>query len=203
MLVRLGTIAAVAIILAVGISLYLRHEHNVRQQALQSALQIETASLGQQAGDNQLNFASEADRTKAAVKAWTEIAAKYSGTDVGTIAEYFLASHAADAGNVQEAERRFKEVADSGKTDYASLAKLSLAQIYASSGKIDDAKRLLQSVIDHPNPMVSKDAATIALAHVMAQSNPQEARKLLEPLRGSDRPAVSRAALSALGELPK
>jgi DNA-directed RNA polymerase subunit F len=48
---------------------------------------------------------------------------------------------------------------------------------------------------------VSKEQAQIALAQVLAKANPQEARKLLEPLR-SERAAISRNALTLLAELP-
>lgn len=203
LLVRWGSIAAGVAIVVAAILLYLGHQRKVRQEALQNALLIENATVGPSQSEYALSFATQADKDKATDKAWTELATKYAGSDEGMIAEYFLASHAADKGNLTEAEKRFKLVADSGPAAYAGLAKLSLAQVYASENKINDAKAVLQSLIDHPTVTVSKDAATIALAHVIANSNPQQARKLLEPLRGSDRGPVSRAALTALSELPK
>jgi len=93
-----------------------------------------------------------------------------------------------------------KPVAESGKDAYASQAKLSLAQIYDSMGRQADAEKLLRSLIDDPTILVSKEQATIALAKVLAKKNPAEARKLLEPLR-AERGPVSRAALTALGEM--
>jgi hypothetical protein len=83
------------------------------------------------------------------------------------------------------------------------MAKLSLAQLYASEGNLPEARKLLQSLIDNPTGLVSKEQAIITLAHVLAPSDPQAARKLLEPLRGSERPAVSRQALTALSELSR
>ena len=83
------------------------------------------------------------------------------------------------------------------------MAKLSLAQLYASEGNLSEARKLLQSLIDHPSGLVSKEAAIIALAHILAPSDPQAARKLLEPLRASERSAVSRQALTALSELSR
>jgi len=56
------------------------------------------------------------------------------------------------------------------------------------------------TLIDDPTILVSKEQATIALAKVLAKKNPAEARKLLEPLR-AERGPVSRAALTALGEM--
>lgn len=203
LLVRWGGIAVAAVIVIVGIWFYMGHQKTARQEALQHAMRIENATVGQAQSPYALAYPTQAEKDKAADKEWSDLAAKYSGSEVGDIAEYFLASHAANNGNVQEAEKRFKLVVDSGNKDYASLAKLSLAQLYGAQGKVDDARKLLQSLIDHPTAMVSKDEATIVLARVLAPADPQGARKLLEPLRSSDRNAVSRAALSALAELPK
>ncbi len=56
--------------------------------------------------------------------------------------------------------------------------------------------KLIQSVIDHPTVLVSKDAAILALADLIKTSDPQRARKLVEPLRTSTRSAVSKAAIT-------
>jgi hypothetical protein len=63
-----------------------------------------------------------------------------------------------------------------------------------------EAEKLLRSLIAKPSAFVSKEQATIALAELLASRNPAEARKLLEPLR-SARPAISQAAIAALGAL--
>lgn len=203
MLMRWGAIAAAAVIVVLGISLYIGHQRKVRQEALQNAMRTEDAQVGPSQNEYTLTFATQADKDKAVDKAWSDLAAKYPGSDEAAIAEYFLGSHAADKGNLQEAEKRFKLAADSASAPYASLAKLSLAQVYASENKVNEAKQLLQTLIDHPTVTVSKEQATIALAHIIGMSDPQAARKLLEPLRGNERGAVSRSALSALADLPK
>ena len=56
-------------------------------------------------------------------------------------------------------------------------------------------------MIDHPTVMVSKDAAILALADLIKTSDPQRARKLVDPLRTSTRAAVSKAAIT-FGQLP-
>ncbi len=202
-LVRWSIVGGAAVIVIVAALLFMQHRATVQQAALQNAMRTENAAVGPANNEYILSYPTQAAKDQAAVKAWTEIAAKYGGSEAGVIAEYYLASHAADRGNVQEAEKRFQEVVDSGKTNYSSLARLPLAQLYASDGKMDQAKKTLQEVIAHPTAMVSKDAATIALARLIAPSDPQGARKLLEPLRGSDRSAVSRAAITAISDLPK
>ena len=201
--VRWGAIALAAILLFAGIYWYRGYQHSARAAALASALDIQNASLGPAQNEYMLTYPTQADKDAAASKAFTELSAKYPNSDEGLIGEYYLAVLAADKGDLTQAEKRFKLVADGAQSAYASLAKLSLASIYQSQGKLAEGEKLIRSIIDSPTVLVSKEQATIALARLVSQSNPDEARKLLEPLRASQRAAVSRAALTALSEIPK
>ena len=201
-LTRWGTVAGVVIILVVAFILYRNHEHSVRQEALHAAQQLQNANIGPQPPQNEysINFPTQAERDKAVNKAFTELAAKYPGTDEGLIAEFFLGTNAADQGKLPEAEKRLKQVADSSGP-YSSLAKVSLAQVYAAEGKLADGEKLLQSLIDHPTSLVSKESATIVLAELVQSKDPQRARKMLEPLRSNPRGSISRVSISALSDL--
>jgi predicted negative regulator of RcsB-dependent stress response len=199
-LTRWGTIAGVVAILVIAVVVYRNHEHVVRQEALHAAQQLQNASIGPQQNELSVSFPTQAERDKAVNKSFTELAAKYSGTNEGLIAEFFLGTNAADQGKLSEAEKRLKLVADAG-IPYSALAKLSLAQVYAAEGKLADGEKLVQSLVDHPTPLVSKEAATIALAELIQSKDPQRARKLLEPLRSSPRGSVSRVAISALSDM--
>ena len=199
-LTRWGTVVGVVAILVIAVVLYRNHEHTVRQEALHDAQQLQNATIGPQVNEFNVTFPTQAERDKAVNKAFTELAAKYPGTDEGLIAEFFLGTNAADQGRLPEAEKRLREVADSS-TPYSALAKVSLAQVYAAEGKLPDAEKLLQSLIDHPSPLVSKEAATIVLAELIQSKDPQRARKLLEPLRSNPRSSISRVAISALSDL--
>lgn len=202
--VRYGGIALAAIVLVSGLYWYRTSQRETREQALSEALEIQNTQVGPSPmGDSSNSFATQADKDAAVKKALTELVAKYSGTTEGTVAEYYLGAQAADKGDMAQAEKRFQAVIESGEKDYASLAKLSLAQIQASQGKLADGEKLIRSVIEKPTALVSKEEATITLARLIAQSKPDEARKLLEPLRGSTRSAVSRAAITALSDIPK
>jgi len=199
-LTRWGTIAGVVAILVIAVVMYRNHEHVVRQEALHAAQQLQNASIGPQQNELSVSFPTQAERDQDVNKSFTELAVKYSGTDEGLIAEFFLGTNAADQGKLSEAEKRLKVVADAG-IPYSALAKLSLAQVYAAEGKLTDGEKLVQSLIDHPTPLVSKEAATIALAELIQSKDPQRARKLLEPLRSSPRGSVSRVAISALSDM--
>ncbi len=202
-LVRWGGIGAGVLIVIAAIFFYRSHQHTVRQEALHAAMLNQNSQVGQAPNEFVVAYATEAERQSAINKSFTEVAAKYAGTDEGNIAEFFLGTNAADKGNLAEAGRRLKIVTDSGNKEYGSLAKLSLAQVYASQGKQADGEKLIQSVIDNPTQLVSKESATIELAQLIKNSDPQRARKLLEPLRSSPRPNISRAAVTTLGELSK
>ena len=199
-LTRWGTVAGVVAILVIAVVLYRNHEHTVRQEALHNAEQLQNATIGPQVNEFAISFPTQGERDKAVNKAFTELAAKYPGTDEGLIAEFFLGTNAADQGRLAEADKRLKEVADSS-TPYSALAKVSLAQVYAAEGKQTEGEKLLQSLIDHPTPLVSKEAATILLGELIEPKDPQRARKLLEPLRSNPRSSISRVAISALSDL--
>jgi predicted negative regulator of RcsB-dependent stress response len=198
-MIKWGGVALVVVVLAVGGYWYFTHQHNVRQEALRNAMQTFEAGIGQ-GGEFIKSFPTQEEKDKAVVKELTDVATKYSGKQEGQISRYFLGLYYSDKGNLPEAEKHLK-IAAEGKDAYASQAKLSLSQLYASTGRQADAEKLLRSIVDDPTVLVSKEQATIALAKVMAPKNPAEARKLLEPLR-SERGPVSRAAITALGEIP-
>jgi predicted negative regulator of RcsB-dependent stress response len=147
-----------------------------------------------------MNFPTQEAKDAARTKAFAELAAKYHGSQEGSIAEMYLASDAGDKGNMAEAEKRYKDVMDSAPKAYAALARLSLAQVYQAEGKQADAEKLLREAVQNPTVTVSKEDATIQLALLLAKTNPEEARKMLEPLRTS-RTSVSRAAVEALGQV--
>jgi len=202
-LIRWGGIGAAVIVAVVAFLIYRNYQHTARQEALREAMQIANSNVGASPTPGIKTYATAAERSKDVVKAFGDIVAKYPNTDEGAVARFSLAVNAADDGNTAEAERNFKAVVDSGNEQYGSLAKLSLAQLYASQGKTAEGAKLIQSVIDHPTVLVSKEQATIALAELLAPTDPQQARKLLEPLRSSPRSNISGKAISALSELQK
>lgn len=201
-MLRYGGIGVAAIAIAVGGYFYMQHQREAREAKLATALQIHNAQVGPASNPYVLTFATDAERTKASQKAFSEVVASYGGSEEGTVANYMLASLAADAGHTAEAEKRLVETVDTGKGPYVSAAKIALAEVYQSEGKLADAEKLVHSVMDKPTVLVSKEEATIELAHLIGPTRPQEARKLLEPMR-TERSAISRTALTALSELPQ
>jgi predicted negative regulator of RcsB-dependent stress response len=201
--IRYGIAGLVVVALVVGFFTWRSHERAARRDALTAALEVRQAPVGPSRGDSLVRtFPTEQDKNKAQIAAFSDVAAKYPGTDEGSVAQYYLGTIAAEQGNLAGAAKAFQEVADSGSANYASMAKLSLAEIYKAQGKAADGEKLIRSVMDKPTEFVSKEQATIALARYLASSNPAEARKLLTPLQSVQRNAVSRIAVAELTSMP-
>ncbi|MBC8167737.1 MAG: tetratricopeptide repeat protein [Bryobacteraceae bacterium] len=200
LLITIGAVAA--LVIGLGIYWYMQYQTGVRQDALRTAIRNQEAQVGQQPTDFLVTFTSDSEKQTAVAKAWQQVADQYPGSSEGSIAHYYLGVNAADKGNIVEAEKHFKIVAESGKDSWPSQAKLTLSSIYQSSGREAEAEKVLRSLINDPSILVSKEQATLALAKVLSKSKPAEARKLLEPLRSVPRSAVSRAAITALSEIP-
>lgn len=190
-------VAAVVVLILV----YRNHQHAVRQEALAKAIAVQEAPVGQASPGAPISFPTQDAKDKAAVKAFSELAAKYGGTDEGYIAEYYLGCIAADQGKIGDADKRFSSVADNANAKYASLAKLSLGQLYFAEGKAAQGEQMLRGLMDKPTVFVSKDQAAIVLARLLAPTKPAEARKLLDPLRAKPGP-VSQTAIQAYADLP-
>jgi predicted negative regulator of RcsB-dependent stress response len=201
--IRYCIVGVVALAAVLGLVGYRRQQHKARRAALTAAVEIQQSPIGPPSSEFIRSFPTEQERNGAAAKAFTDLVAKYSGSDEALIAAYYLGVAAAEQGKTLEAEKWLKNVAESGNADYASLAKLTLADLYRSQGKASEAEKLLRALIAKPSAFVSKEQATIALAELLAPSNPAEARKLLDPLSTTNRPAIGRAAMEVLSKLPR
>lgn len=201
-MVRWGGPALALVLIIAAVFYYRNYQHAARQEALHTAMLVQNANVGPQSA-NVISFGTVEARRTAVLKSWGELAAKYTGTEEGRIAEYFLGTNAADSGDLPGAEKHFKAYIDSGNGPYASLGKLALAQVYGAEGRVKEGADLIQSLIDHPTVLVSKETATLALADLLRKTDLPRAKKLVEPLRTSTRGAVSRAAISLDSDLSR
>lgn len=185
-------VAVVVLAIAGGTYWYSSHARSVRQQDLQAAFSVLEAQVGP---TNQFakTFPTQEAKTEASIKALQQVVAKDGGTREGWIAQYYLGTLKASKGDNKGAETDLKTVAGS-KSDSAVLAKIALAQLYAGEKRVPEAQELLRSVVNQPTPLVSKAQAQILLAHLDESANPQQAKNILQSLRGPNQsPAVSRA----------
>jgi predicted negative regulator of RcsB-dependent stress response len=199
---RYGAIVVALVVIGLGILFYNRSQATQREEALAAALRIDDAVPGPVAAPPSLHFATTEEKEKARAQAFSDLTAKYSGSQEAAISEMYMAGYDVDAGRLDAAAKRFQHVMDDSPKPYAALARLALAQVYANQGKTADAEKLLRELIANPTLTVSKEQATIVLGQILAQSNPVEAHKLLDPLRTSTRSAVSRAAITASASVP-
>jgi predicted negative regulator of RcsB-dependent stress response len=196
-IIRYGSVALAAILVAGGIYFYQRHAVSVREEALAQALRIDDAKVSATPQPPNMTFATQQEQEAAWNKAFSDLTVNYRGTQEGAIGGIYLGGRLAEQGKVTEAEKILKDVVDSAPKEYAALARISLAQIYAGQGDVNQAKSLMQQVIDHPSAMVSKEEAQIQLAEILARTDPAAACKILDPLT-KGRTAVSRAAITAM-----
>jgi predicted negative regulator of RcsB-dependent stress response len=198
-IVRYGAIVAAAGLLFAGYLYYQRKQHGVREEALTKAIQVQEAAVGPSANGGP-SFPTQEAKDQETLRVFSDVRDKYSGSEEGEIAEYYLGAVKADQGKLAEAEKSFQEAARKGDQNYASLARLSLAQIYFADGRSDLGEKTLRELIAKPSIFVSKEQATITLARYLMLKKPAEARKLLEPLRNQTG-QVGQVALQVYGEI--
>ena len=199
---KYGTIGVAALVGVIAIYGFMSWRKSTRQEDLRQASIIQDAFVGETAPPGGgLFFKTQTEKENAGLKAYTETAATHDGSKEGQLARFYASTILCDQGKVAECEAGFKQAADGSDHDVASMAKLSLIEIYQSQGKLTEAEVLARQLLAKPSVVVSKEQAQIALARTLARSKPQEARILLESLQALDRPAVTRAAVSVLGEM--
>jgi predicted negative regulator of RcsB-dependent stress response len=157
-------------------------------------------ALGEAMGIAQATTTRSPEEEKKVVDGFTKVLNAYPGTREGDIAKYMLAMLDLERGDSTSGEKRLKEVLG-GDKEAASLAKFTQAELLYGKGQMADAEALLRDLVANPTHLMPKEQATLQLARYLAKSKPEEARKLLEPLRTARAP-ISTPALEILGTLP-
>jgi Tetratricopeptide repeat-like domain len=192
-LIRWGAVAVAIVAIVIGAIVYSNHSRSVRQQELAAAFDVLSAPVGPTQSQFGLSYPTEDAKKQASIKALASVAARYSGSNEGLIAQYYLGTLKTQT-DPKAAEANLKTVADSSG-EISSLAKIALAQLYAGENRLPEAQQLLQSVENKPTSLVSKEQAQILRAQLDATTNPQQAKKILQSLQTPKQdPAISRAA---------
>jgi len=199
---RYAMVAVALLLVGGGYWIYSTRQAAARQEALREARRPLVATVGAPATPPALSFATKEEQDKAVTAAFTKLADQYPGTTEGSIARMYLASQALDRGETDKAVSLYRQVADNAPTEFESSAKLALAQVLWGQGKNDEGKKLLEGLINSPTAFVSTDQASLTLARLELQSNPDDARKLLEKLREGST-TVSTLAVELMGQLPQ
>lgn len=200
--IRYGGLALAVLAVAFGAYWFISSRTEDRRTALRNLYAVREATIGPEPQNGALKaFASEKLRDEALQKATNDVLSRFPGTDEAAIATFQKANQLADKGNLVESRKLYEELAGAGG-DFGSLARFSLAQASVTEGKVAEAEKIFRELIASPSLMVSKEQATMALARAIMATRPDEARKLIEPLRVHPRNQVSRNAVSLLGEIP-
>jgi tetratricopeptide (TPR) repeat protein len=196
---RYGAIAAGVLLVAALGWWYFTNQAEKRHLALAEVLAIKEAIIAPEPGNGAIKaYATEAEKEKALFAAIDRMGSQFGGSDEAYMAEYYRGVTLGDKGDLAGARKAFEACAKNGG-QYAALAKQSLAGLEAAEGRLADAEKIYKDLIANPSALVSKDQATLDLARLIKGTRPEEARKLLEPLRGG-RGAVARNAVQLLGD---
>lgn len=198
-----GAIAVVALAVIIGgVVFYRGQQHGARNARLAEAMRVSQAPVGAAGSPDALAFPTADAKAAEETRVFSKLLADYPGTEEGYIAEYYLGGVLASQAKLEEARKKYQDVADHGDKNTASLAKYAMAQIAFQESKNADAEALLKSLIDHPTELVSAEQATITLADGIKKTNPAEARKLLDPLT-KQTGEIAGTAARILNEIPK
>ncbi|MDZ7636892.1 MAG: tetratricopeptide repeat protein [Bryobacterales bacterium] len=180
---RYGIIAAVVVVLIIaGVSWY-RYQAKERRadfDVLLRTMEAPVAPPGQSAG---LSFATEADKDKAISAALEAFSKEHAGTNEDALAHYFVASNAIEERAFDKALTEVELAIQHGNSDTAAIARFMKANILAAQGKDADAEKIYRELLNTSSGFVTQGEVTLALAKVIAKKSPDEAIKLLEPLR--------------------
>lgn len=195
-------IAAVVLLGIVGFLFYRSRQAAAREEALAKAWLVVSAPVGASTTSSALSYPTQDDKDKALLTTFTKVADDYPGSAEGAIARMRVAALKMDKSDLDGAISDYRQVVDKGPAELASSAKLAVAQLLWGQGKTDDAKKLLQDLIDHPTTYVSSEQAKLTLARLQIDSNPAEAKKLLDSLDKAS-PQIKTIATDLAAQLPQ
>lgn len=201
-IIRYAAIVLALVIAGTGIFYFMKSRKEARIAELSAAMEVYNSSVGPDMGARVKTYPTEEARQAAIKKELSALISRHSGSEEAGVASYLMGANAADQGNIAEARKYLTEAVKDGGKEYGSLAKLALAGIAKSEGKTAEAEALLKELIDSPSTLVGKEQATIELASLIAATKPEEARKLLEPLR-TENSSAGRTAITMLADLSK
>jgi TolA-binding protein len=163
-------IGAVIVLLALfgiayAVYAYRSHQESVAQKQLALAIDIMISPVGaQQPGAPASKYRTEAEKIAKAQPILAEVAKK-RGTDAADIAELYIASLAAQKGDVAGAQKRLEAfIKDHPKSILAGSARMSLYDLKLASGDPKDVIFDLERELKNEKSTLPKDAILAELA---------------------------------------
>ncbi|HEX7729609.1 MAG TPA: tetratricopeptide repeat protein [Terracidiphilus sp.] len=187
--------AAVVLVVGVAVLVFWNVQSSAADSALGIALDAYNAPLAQagvplQPGE----YATSADRAKAANQQFLDVAKKYGYLQQGAKAHYFAGVTYLDQNQNGPAETELKTAAGSWNRNLANLAKLALAGLYRKTSRDSDAIAIYNQLATKPSDTVSTSVAQLNLADLYAASGKQqEARALWAKVKDADKDGAAGA----------
>ncbi|MGA8088331.1 MAG: tetratricopeptide repeat protein [Terracidiphilus sp.] len=181
--------AAVVLVVGIGLIILWNVQESAAETALGEAMDTYTAPLALPGAPAQKGeYATVAERSKAANQQFKAVADKYGWLPEGGKARYFTGVTDQELGQTAAAETELKKVADSWNRNLANLAKVALASIYHQTGSDQQAIDLYNEIIAKPSDTVTAGTAQLDLADLYAATGKQaQARALWAKLKDSDK----------------
>jgi tetratricopeptide (TPR) repeat protein len=187
--VRWAIAGAVVLVVGIGFIVFWNIQSSAAEAALGDALDAYAAPLAlpnvpAQAGE----YATAADRSKAANQKFKAVADKYGWLPEGSKAGYFTGVTDQELGKTADAEAELKKASGAWNRNLANLAKVALASIYHQQGSDQQAIDLYNEVIAKPSETVTAGTAQLDLADLYVATGKQaQARALWAKLKDSDK----------------
>lgn len=175
-------VGALGVVVIAVVASYLWDTYSVsRSEEIQSvfadALEVYHAPVGekpkaedpenQQAPElpEKYRFATNQEKYEKALAAFREIAAKYSGQELGDLGKYYAGLSLAELDRTEEAKTELEAVvSETSYPEIRNLARNSLAQIEVSEGNHAQAAQLLEQILNEPSRNFPEQVVLLRLA---------------------------------------
>lgn len=184
---RYGIIAAIVLALILGGSAWYRSQAKSRRAAFDALLRVMESPVAAAGESGGTAHATQVDKEKAVTAALDEFTKAHAGTNEEALARYFIASNDVSDGKLDKALSEVEVAIKDGNSDTSAIARFLKGNILASRGKDDEAEKIYRDLLKGSSSgFLTKAEVTVALAKLIAKKNPDEAVKLLEPMRLED-----------------
>ena len=179
--VQRWAIVSIAVLVVGGLAIgYWAWDSNKADTALGAALDTYTAQIAQPGAPATAGeYATAADRAKAANQQFAAVAKQYGWLAEGAKAHYFAGVTYEQLGQNGAAETELKAAAGSWDRNLSNLAKLALAGLYHQTNRDAEAIDLYKGLAAKPSDTVSTAVAQLDLADLYAATGKQDLAKAL------------------------
>jgi len=182
---RRETTAAVVALLVIGVVSigYWAYRERVRTRAhalLASALAVQEARVGPPTAPgtgaaSTPSFATERERSLAALTKFKAAADAYPSTDAGIFGRYMQATTSMALGNAADAAREYQQVIDrAGDGIYGQMARLGLAEAQARAGQYDQAINTFKELAQRKDGPLPVDGILMQLGRAYRDAGKRE-----------------------------